>query len=136
MLEEEQSPFKIAQTSKGIFDKLLERNADWQKYRKFLERAVSIRILQRCRSYFKTMKLTYLLKLLVFYDKMEDIENLLYECNRTDLVATRIEHSTSSITFDPSGEQVTSSLSQFTSGLTQVVSLVQQAQSDATELKK
>jgi hypothetical protein len=59
-----------------------------------------VRILQKCKNYFKNLKFSTLKNLLKFFDNFEQIETLLYECNREGLVKTVIDHSSQTLQFD------------------------------------
>ena len=63
-------------------------------------KTLSVRILQKCRNYFKNLKLSTLKSLLQFYESFTSIEVLLYECNREGLISTVMNHETASVTFD------------------------------------
>jgi len=58
------------------------------------------------------MKMASLSKLLVFYDRFEQIEQLLFECNNQNLIQTVIDHQSKSITFNQEVE-VASNLVKF-----------------------
>jgi hypothetical protein len=56
--------------------------------------------------------------MLQFYDSFEQIEQLLYECNREGLVKTVIDHSNSTLYFDKEDE-MTQNLIKFGNSLKQ-----------------
>jgi hypothetical protein len=85
LIEEEESPFTISKKGKEIIDKI-SGNPLWAQYRDFLIKTLSVRILQKCRNYYKNLKMSTLKSLLKFYDSFNTIEFLLYECNREGLL--------------------------------------------------
>jgi len=86
LIEEEESPFTISKKGKEIIEKITASSATWAQYKQFLIKTVSVRILQKCRNYFKNLKMSTLKNLLQFYSSFNDIEMLLYECNREGLI--------------------------------------------------
>ena len=89
----------ISKQGKLILDQL-NSIPDWAMYREFLTKTLSVRIMQKCRNYFKNLKMSTLKSLLGFYDSFNSVEILLYECNREGLVQTILNHETQSVTFD------------------------------------
>lgn len=85
LIEDEESPFIISKQGKAILDKLSQQK-DWAQYREFLTKTLSVRILQKCRNYFKNLKMSTLKSLLGFYESFNSVEVLLYECNREGLI--------------------------------------------------
>jgi hypothetical protein len=85
LIEDEESPFVISKQGKLILDQL-NSVPDWAMYREFLTKTLSVRIMQKCRNYFKNLKMSTLKSLLGFYDSFNSVEMLLYECNREGLV--------------------------------------------------
>lgn len=100
LIEEEESPFVISKKGKVTIENIVRANADWAQYKDFLVKTLSVRILQKCRNYFKNLKMSTLSNLLQFHQSFTSIEALLYECNREGLVQTILNHETQSITFD------------------------------------
>ena len=102
MIEDEESPFTISQKGKQLIDSLLTvAGNDWAKYRPLVLKNLAVRVLQKCKNYFKNMKLAALYKLLGgLYETPLEVEALLYECNHQQLVQTVIDHATASITFN------------------------------------
>jgi hypothetical protein len=87
LIEEEESPFTISQKGKKLLDDIVSMpNTNWGKYKTFIVKNLSVRILQKCKNYFKNMKMSALQKLLGFYESFQDIEKLLYECNNQNLI--------------------------------------------------
>ncbi len=99
LIEDEESPFTISKKAKVIIERLTKIE-NWAQYKPFLIKTVSVRILQKCRNYFKNLKMTNLKNLLPFYENFNSIEMLLYECNREGLLQTILDHRTQSIIFD------------------------------------
>lgn len=87
LIEHEESPFVISKKGKESLEKLPE---SLSQYRPFIAKTLSVRILQKCKNFYKNMKLSKLQKMLHFYNSLIDIEKLLYECNREGLVHTTI----------------------------------------------
>ena len=92
MIEHEESPFIISKRGKAALEALCSESPDLAQYKAFIAKTLSVRILQKCKSFYKNMKMSKLLKMLQFYDSMTDIETLLYECNREGLVHTTINY--------------------------------------------
>lgn len=65
LIEDEESPFVISKNGKAIIDKLAKSTDKNQlQYREFLIKTLSVRILQKCRNYFKNLKMATLKNLL------------------------------------------------------------------------
>jgi hypothetical protein len=112
LIEEEDSPFTISKQGKVSLDALCNENPALAGYRKFIERTLSVRILQKCKNFYRNMKLSKLAKMLHFYSPT-DIERLLYECNREGLISTTISSQDGgSLTFNPEA-QVADNLATF-----------------------
>jgi len=63
------------------------KGTDWAKYAPFVKKNLAVRVLQKCRNYFKNMKLGALHKLLGgLCDSTLEMEALLYESNHQQLV--------------------------------------------------
>jgi hypothetical protein len=86
LIEREESPFVISKKGKQALDNL----SSLKQYKPFIAKILSVRILQKCKHFYKNMQLAKLQKMLSFYDSVVDIERLLYECNREGLVHTTI----------------------------------------------
>ena len=71
-----------------------------EKYDKLIKKTLAIRILQKCKGFYTTVKFKSLEKLLNFYGDWDEIENLLYESNRQGLVMTIADHANEVIAFD------------------------------------
>ena len=131
MIEHEESPFAISKRGKAALEALCKESPDLAQYKAFIAKTLSVRILQKCKSFYKNMKMSKLLKMLQFYDSMTEIEQLLYECNREGLVHTTINyHSQSqgegSLTFNTE-TQVAENLFTFGSQLRQVFQSIVEA---------
>lgn len=61
LIEEEESPFTISKKGREMLDRL---GPQWAQYRPFLVKTLSVRILQKCRNYFKNLKMSTLSNLL------------------------------------------------------------------------
>lgn len=82
LIEEEESPFTISKRGKILLQEILQvDNIMWGQYKDLIVKNLSVRILQKCKNYFKNMKMSSLKQLLGFYSTFEEIEQLLYECN-------------------------------------------------------
>lgn len=64
LIEDEESPFVISKKGKETIDNIVKSNSQWAQYRDFLVKTLSVRILQKCRNYFKNLKMVTLKKLL------------------------------------------------------------------------
>jgi hypothetical protein len=122
LIEDEESPFTISKKGFAIIEKL-SQESEWKQYRDFLIKTLSIRILQKCRNYFKNLKMSTLKSLLHLQPSLSDIESLLYECNREGLILTLLNHSSQSLTFNQD-EEVSSNLVRFGHKLREAFSLV------------
>ena len=134
LIEDEESPFIISKQGKAILDKLSQQK-DWAQYREFLTKTLSVRILQKCRNYFKNLKMSTLKSLLGFYESFNSVEVLLYECNREGLIQTIISHETQSVTFDQEVE-VQNNLVRFGFKLKDAFLKVQEATSEGKERER
>ena len=88
----EESPFVIAKKGKEDLEEILKENEELREYQPFIKKNLSVRILQKCKNYYKNLKLSTLKTLLTFYSTFEEIELLLYECNREGLIKVVIDH--------------------------------------------
>jgi len=91
LIETEESPFVIAKKGKIALDEICKDPA-FTQYKSFIEKTLSVRILQKCKSFYKTMKLSKLTKMLTFCKSVTEVEVLLGDCNREDLVHTIINY--------------------------------------------
>lgn len=58
LIEEEESPFTISRRGKVLIDEILAvPNTNWAQYKEFIVKNLSVRILQKCKNYFKNMKI-------------------------------------------------------------------------------
>jgi hypothetical protein len=136
LIEEEESPFTISKRGKVILEEISSNeNTHWAKYKPFLIKTLSVRILQKCKNYFKNLKMQTLLNLLSFYESLENIEMLLYECNREGLIQVIIDHNTQSVTFDQQVE-VAQNLLTFGIKLKGAFSKVQEVLSEGSERER
>ena len=92
LIENEKSPFVISKKGKAALEALCKECPSLEVYRDFIAKTLSVRILQKCKSFYKSMKLSKLMNIISFYDSIPVIENLLYECNREGLVHTVINY--------------------------------------------
>ena len=60
LIEHEESPFTISKRGKAALDELCKQNPTLAVYRPYLEHSLSVRILQKCKSFYRNMKLTKL----------------------------------------------------------------------------
>jgi hypothetical protein len=127
-MEDEESPFTLSKQGRVLLDQISTTFPSMSQYKPFLIKTLSVRILQKCRNYFKNLKLSTLKSLLQFYDSFDSIETLLYECNREALIKTVLNHETSSVTFDQEVE-VQTNLVRFGHKLKTAFQLVQEATS-------
>lgn len=134
LIENEESPFTISKSGKAILDQL-SSHKEWSQYNEFLKKTLSVRILQKCRNYFKNLKMSTLKNLLGFYDSFNTVEVLLYECNREGLVQTILNHETQSVTFDQEVE-VQNNLLKFGHRLKDAFMLVQETTSEGKERER
>ena len=92
LLESEESPFNISKKGKAALEALCKQHPTLAAYRPHIERSLSVRILQKCKSFYRNMKLSKLQTMLQFYNSVSDVERLLYECNREGLTHTTINY--------------------------------------------
>jgi hypothetical protein len=103
LVEHEESPFVISKKGKAALDTLCKEQPDLASYRPFIERSLSVRMLQQCRNFYRNMKLSKLQAMLQFYNSVTEVERFLYECNREGLIHTTINYHSQSegaITFN------------------------------------
>jgi len=116
LIEREESPFTISKIGKNALETLCNDFPNLQKYKPFIAKSLSVRILQKCKNFYKNMKLSKLLKFLQFYDNECEIEKLLYECNREGLLHTTLNYHTKQgeafLVFNPEA-QVADNLAKF-----------------------
>jgi len=91
LIEHEESPFTISKRGKIALDAISKIPA-LVKYTKFIAKTLSVRILQKCKSFYQSMKITKLLKIIPFYESINEVEMLIYECNREGFVHTTINY--------------------------------------------
>eukprot|EP00347_Sterkiella_histriomuscorum_P021885 403332425 len=136
LIEEEESPFNISKRGKIIIDELMAiPNTNWSQYKDFIIKTLSVRILQKCKNYFKNLKIQSLSKLLIFFNSFTEIESLLYECNRQNLIQTVIDYQTQSITFNQEVE-VANNLLKFGHKLKEAFQRVQDVMSEGKERER
>ena len=70
LIENEESPYVISKKGKVVLDSLKKQNQDLGQYHDFIAKTLSVRILQKCKSFYKNMKLSKLLKMLWSYDSL------------------------------------------------------------------
>ena len=131
LLEVEESPFTISKQGKASLDRMCKESPALAVYRPHIERSLSIRILQKCKSFYRNMKLSKLTALLQFYSSVTEVERLLFECNKEGLAHTTINYHShgstdGSITFNAES-QVADNLQTFGNQLRIVFQKVQEA---------
>lgn len=65
-----------------------------------IKRTLAIRILQKSKAFYTTIKFDSLAKQLAFYGDWKQIERLIFECNREGLIITVVDHANRIISFD------------------------------------
>jgi ERCC4-type nuclease len=76
LIENEESPFVIAKKGKIALE-AINKDAQFVQYKPFIEKTLSVRILQKCKSFYKTMKLSKLTQMLSFCVSITEVEVLL-----------------------------------------------------------
>ena len=76
LIENEESPFVISKKGKASLEKIL-KNKEFLRYKPFIQRTLSVRILQKCKSFYKSMKLSKLANMLSFCGSSTEVEVLL-----------------------------------------------------------
>lgn len=94
LVEQEESPMTISKKGKAALESLFLEFPNLEKYKPFIAKSLSVRILQKCKNFYTNMKMSKLLKLLQFYESVKEVEELLYECNREGLVFTSLNYHT------------------------------------------
>mmetsp|Transcript_39824 Transcript_39824/g.38377 ORF Transcript_39824/g.38377 Transcript_39824/m.38377 type:complete len:200 (+) Transcript_39824:1155-1754(+) len=135
LIEEEESPFVISKKGQGLFEKIFKENEELRIYEPFIKKNLSVRILQKCKSFFKNITFDSLKKILVFYKSFQEIELLLYECNREELIRTVMDHSTQTISFDQE-QEMASNLQKFGHSLKKSFALVREAGREGGERER
>lgn len=90
LVEHEQSPYVIAKSAKAALD-LLAKDEKLSKYGAFVAKSLAVRVLQKCKNFYSTMYISKLIKLLAFspyYSTETAVTQLLFECNREELLFT------------------------------------------------
>jgi hypothetical protein len=64
LIENENSPFIISKRGKAALDALCIENSAYEMYRSCIERSLSVKIIQKCKNFYKNMKLSKLQTLL------------------------------------------------------------------------
>mmetsp|Transcript_15948 Transcript_15948/g.24678 ORF Transcript_15948/g.24678 Transcript_15948/m.24678 type:complete len:474 (-) Transcript_15948:1461-2882(-) len=93
LMENESSPFIISKKGKAALEAIC-KDERFAIYKPFIAKTLSVRILQKCKTFFKNMKMEKLAKMLPFFDDMSAIESFLYWCNNESLVKTSIYYPT------------------------------------------
>lgn len=117
LIQDEPSPFAISKRGKKALDDLCSTMPHLKQYQELIAKNLSIRILQKCKNYYRNMKMSKLKAMLHFYSSEVEVERLLYECNRSELILTTISYHSGakgegSLTFKPEA-QVAENLSHF-----------------------
>jgi len=105
----------ISKKGKAALDSLCKSQPNLAKYRSLITISLSVRILQKCKNYYKNIKMSKLQKLLQFFDNTTEIERLLYKCNRDGLIYTTLNYHSNGegfLSFNPEAE-VTENLFEF-----------------------
>jgi len=76
LIENEESPFVISKKGNLCLEKIC-KNPQFVQYKPFIQKTLSVRILQKCKSFYKTMKLSKLAKMLSFCGSVKEVEILL-----------------------------------------------------------
>ena len=74
LVEREESPMTISKKGKAALESLCDEYPNLAKYKPFIAKSLSVRILQKCKNFYANMKLSKLLKLLQFYETSSEIE--------------------------------------------------------------
>lgn len=104
LIENEQSPFVISRKGKTAVENL--KDAKITMYRDIIVKNLSLRIIQQCRNFYKNIKLSRLLTFLPFYKTESEVERLIFEFNKDNLIHTTISFNENGvaegfITFNP-----------------------------------
>ena len=92
LIESESSPFRISKQGSGALSAAIEIMPSLEKYAPLIKKTLAIRILQKSKGFYTSIKFKSLEKLLSFFGSWDEIESLLYECNRQSLVMTIADH--------------------------------------------
>jgi hypothetical protein len=65
-----------------------------------IKHTLAVRILQKSKAFYNNLTFATLQKTLEFYGDWEQIEGLLYQCNREGLIITVVDHANNTISFD------------------------------------
>lgn len=69
-------------------------------YLPLIQRTLAVKILQKSKAFYTTLNFSTLANQLKFFGSWEEIEQLLFECNRDGLVITVVDHANKIIKFD------------------------------------
>ena len=128
----------ISKKGKSALDSLCKSQPSLAKYKQFIAASLSVRILQKCKYYYKNIKISKLQKLLNFFDNTTEIERLLYKCNRDGLIYTTLNYHSNGegfLSFNPEAE-VTENLFEFGNQLRTVFKAVEEATSENKDYRK
>jgi hypothetical protein len=106
LMEEEKVPFKISKTGFALIKKICASNPEFGKYEALLTNTLAIRVLQKLRNYYTSLKLTNLYKHFSEFCNEKEVEVFLYKCNRNNLIHTVLNYSTNSISFERKQEVI------------------------------
>ena len=65
-----------------------------------IKTTLAVRVLQKSKAFYHNLTFSTLQKQLEFYGSWENIESLLFQCNREGLIITVIDHANQTISFD------------------------------------
>ena len=82
LIESEESPFRISKQGSSALDSAIKTMPSLEKYAPLIKKTLAIRILQKSKGFYTSIKFKSLEKLLSFFGEWDEIEALLYECNR------------------------------------------------------
>jgi len=128
----------ISKKGKSALDSLCKSQPSLAKYKQFIAVSLSVRILQKCKYYYKNIKIAKLQNLLIYYDTTTEIERLLYKCNRDGLIYTTLNYHSNGegfLSFNPEAE-VTENLFEFGNQLRTVFKAVEEATSENKDYRK
>ena len=99
-MEFEESPFKIAKDGAEYLNQIITSYPSFDSFVPLIKHTLAVRVLQKSRAFYNNLTFSTLQKTLEFFGTWEQIEGLLFQCNREGLIITVVDHANKSISFD------------------------------------
>lgn len=100
LVEFEESPFKIAKDGAEYLNQIINTYPSFVSFVPLIKQTLAVRILQKSKAFYNNLTFSTLQKTLEFFGNWEQIEELLFQCNREGLIITVVDHANKTIAFD------------------------------------